>query len=530
MSAQATAVPSAPRADAAPRRRRRRHRLLIPLGLAAALLATTLITHAVDQPDPGDRGFLSPVATGDDGGSRLADALRERGVTVQRETDTLRALLAARSGAATLFVPAPALLHPDTVGALDSLPSATRLVLVDPPRRVLEAVRLLPVEPAGRRWAAQAVGPDARGLPCPLPELRQLGRVAVGLQRYALALGASAPVRFCFADGLALLSRVPESTVAVGASDPFRNDRIDEWDNRAFATALLGGPGRVVWLDLDGPEPPPVFGDGNSGSPAWSPTPGGSTGNGGPGRGTGDGDGRPGDPAGPGGEPDDDSESEGRDDSRADRPDPPNPLWSAFPAWLWALLAQLAVAALLAALWRARRLGPPAVEPLPVTVRSAETVLGRARLYEKAGARDAAARTLRTAALDRLTPRLHLPPTAPPADVAAAVAARTGDDPRWTYEVLHGAGPETDQDLLDLARALDRLTRVAAPHATDGPHPPAEAPPPAAAAGPHPPAEGPVAQPPGPVQPAPPPPAAPPAEGPPPPAAPHPHRAEGDPR
>ncbi|MEU4772386.1 DUF4350 domain-containing protein [Micromonospora sp. NPDC023644] len=498
MSAQATAVAPAARTDAAPRRRRRRHRLLIPLGLAALLLTTTLVTHAVDQPDPGDRGFLSPVATGDDGGSRLADALRERGVTVQRETDTLRALLAARNQAATLFVPAPALLHPDTVGALDSLPSTTRLVLVDPPRRVLETVRLLPVEPAGRRWAAQAVGPDARGLPCPLPELRDLGRAAVGLQRYELAPGASAPVRFCFADGLALLSRVPESTVAVGASDPFRNDRIDEWDNRAFATALLGGPGRVVWLDLDGPEPPPVFGDGSSGSPAWSPTPGGSTGNGGPGSGTGDGtgDGRPGGPAGPGGDSDDESEDADGSTSRADRPDPPNPLWSAFPGWLWALLAQLAVAALLAALWRARRLGPPAVEPLPVTVRSAETVLGRARLYEQAGARGAAARTLRTAALDRLTPRLHLPPTAPPADVAAAVAARTGDDPRWTDEVLHGVEPETDQELLDLARALDRLTRAVAP-------PPADGPPPAAP---------------------------PPAGGPPPPAAPHPYRAEGDPR
>ncbi|MGK5521582.1 DUF4350 domain-containing protein, partial [Micromonospora sp. URMC 107] len=475
MSAQATAVPPATRADAAPRRRRRRHRLLIPLGLAALLLATTLATHAVDQPDPGDQGFLSPVATGDDGGSRLADALRERGVTVQRETDTLRALLAARNQAATLFVPAPALLHPDTVGALDSLPSTTRLVLVDPPRRVLETVRLLPVEPAGRRWAAQAVGPDARGLPCPLPELRGLGRAAVGLQRYAVAPGASAPVRFCFADGLALLSRVPESTVAVGASDPFRNDRIDEWDNRAFATALLGGPGRVVWLDLDGPEPPPVFGDGSSGSPAWSPTPGGSTGNGGPGSGTGTGTGdeRPG---GPGGESDDDSEEGDESTSRADRPEPPNPLWSAFPGWLWALLAQLAVAALLAAFWRARRLGPPAVEPLPVTVRSAETVLGRARLYEKAGARGVAARTLRAAALDRLTPRLHLPPTAPPADVAAAVAARTGDDPRWTDEVLHGVEPETDQELLDLARALDRVTRAVAPAPADRP-PPAGTPP-----------------------------------------------------
>ncbi|MEV4465071.1 DUF4350 domain-containing protein [Micromonospora echinofusca] len=516
MSAPATAAPPAPRTAAAPRRAR--HRLLIPLGLAALLLTTTLVTHAVDQPDPDDRGFLSPVATGDDGGSRLADALRERGVTVQRETETLPALLAARSGAATLFVPAPSLLHPDTVGALDSLPSTTRLVLVDPPRRVLEAVGL-PVEPAGRRWAAQAVGPDARGLPCPLPELRQLGRAAVGLQRYAATPDASAPVRFCFADGLVLLPRIPDATVVVGASNPFRNDRIDEWDNRAFATALLGGPGRVVWLDLDGPEPPPVLGNGSTGRPAWSPTPGGSTGDGRPGSGEGDGTGD-GDPGGPGGNTaggrDDDREGE----SRADRPDPPNPLWSAFPGWLWALLAQLAVAALLAALWRARRLGPPAPEPLPVTVRSAETVLGRARLYEKAGARDAAARTLRAAALDRLTPRLHLPPTAPPADVAAAVAARTGDDPRWTDEVLHGAEPETDGELLDLARALDRLTRAVAPHATDGP-PPAGAPHPAAVPfheGPPLAAEGP------------PPPATPPAEGPPPPAAPHPHRAEGDPR
>ncbi|MEU6073240.1 DUF4350 domain-containing protein [Micromonospora sp. NPDC047074] len=502
MSAPATTAPPAPRTGDTPRRRRRRHRLLIPLGLAALLLTTTLVTHAVDQPDPGDRGFLSPVATGDDGGSRLADALRERGVTVQRETDTLAALRAARDEPGTLFVPAPALLHPDTVGALALLPSATRLVLVDPPRRVLEAIPLS-VKPTGRRWAAQAVEPDARGLPCPLPELAQLGRAAVGLQRYAVTSGRATHVQFCFDGGLARLLRVPESVVVVGASDPFRNDRIDEWDNRAFATALLGTPGRVVWLDLDGPAPPPTFGTGDDGSPGWSPTPGGSTGHGRPGDGSGDGPGGADGRGGPGGNSDGDGESqdegdaEDADDQAADRPDPPNPLWSAFPGWLWALLAQLALAALVAALWRARRLGPPAPEPLPVTVRSTETVLGRARLYEKAGARDATARTLRAAALDRLLPRLHLPPTAPPAEVAAAVAARTGDDPRWADETLHGGAPATDEELLDLARALDRLTNAVAPQPADGP----------------PPAAAPQA-----------------ADGPPPADPPYPHRPEGEPR
>ncbi|MGW4497210.1 DUF4350 domain-containing protein [Micromonospora sp. NPDC004336] len=518
MSTQATAAPPATAADAAPRRRRRRHRLLIPLGVAAALLTTTLVTHAVDQPDADDRGFLSPVATGDDGGSRLAEALRERGVTVQRETDTRAALLAARDDPATLFVPAPALLHPDTVGALALLPSATRLVLVDPPRRVLEAIPLS-VQPTSRRWAAQAVEPDARGLPCPMPELAQLGRAAVGLQRYAVTSSRATHVQFCFDGGLARLLRIPESVVVVGASDPFRNDRIDEWDNLAFATALLGGAGRVVWLDLAGPAPPPTFGSGDSDSPAWSPTPGGSTEYGGPGDGrpgSGDGDGGRG---GPGGGADEDG-----DDSSAGGSDPPNPLWSAFPGWFWALLLQLALAALLAAVWRARRLGPPTPEPLPVTVRSAETVLGRARLYQKAGARDAAARTLRTAALDRLAARLNLPPAAPPAEVAAAVAARTGDDPGRAADLLYGDGPETDQDLLELARELDRVTRTVAPPPADAPPPPLppDAPP---ALGPH---LHPAPHPAGPQADGPHPAAPHPADGPPPAAGPHPHRPEGD--
>ncbi|MEU5942642.1 DUF4350 domain-containing protein [Micromonospora sp. NPDC047548] len=465
----ATAAPPAapPTAPPPPRRRYRWHRLVIPFALAAMLLTVTVVTRAVDQPDATERGFLSPVATGDDGGSRLAGALRGQGVTVQRETDTLRALLALDGRPATLFVPAPELLHPDTVGALGDLPAGSRLVLVDPSRRVLESVDL-PLVPADRRWATRAVAPDTDGVPCPLPEAARAGTAAARLQRYAPPRGFAATLRSCYSGGLVHLPWAAD-VVVIGASDPFRNDRIGEWGNRALATGLLGGHGRVVWLDLDGPAPPPHFGTGSSGEPAWSPTPGGSTTYGG---GTGDGHGGQPSEGHPGGSDGDPSDGDDQQE-QAQRPDRQNPLWAAFPAWFWALLVQLALAALLVVLWRARRLGPPVAEPLPVRVRSAETVLGRARLYQRARARGPAADTLRAAALDRLLTRLNLPATTPLTEVSALVAARTGGTPEQAHELLYGDAPTSDAELLELARSLDRVTRtVAAPpdHPTEGDH------------------------------------------------------------
>ncbi|MFI9643888.1 DUF4350 domain-containing protein [Micromonospora sp. NPDC051925] len=431
--------------------------MILPLALAAALIVGTLGAHALDQPDPTDPGFLSPVATDDDGGSRLADALRTRGVTVQRETGLLPALLALDDGPATLFVPAPELLHPDTLGALDELPAGRRLVLVDPSRRVLEAADL-PLVPTNRRWATRAVGPATDGRPCPLPEATRAGVAAAELQRYAAAPDVPVTLDRCYSAGLV---RLPGRTevVVIGASDPFRNDRIAERGNEALGTGLLGVHDRVVWLDLDGPAPAPTFGrtDG-SGEPAWSPTPGGSTEYDG-GTGTAE------------GEPDGSGTSSGNRGGPGDAPDsaggpPPDrhPLLDAFPPWFWALLIQLALVALLVVLWRARRLGPPVSEPLPVEVRSTETVLGRARLYQQARARGPAAATLRAAALDRLRGRLDLPATTTHEELAARVAERAGGTPAQIRELLYGAPPQTDAELLELARSLDRLARtVAAP-------------------------------------------------------------------
>ncbi|MFC4586468.1 DUF4350 domain-containing protein [Sphaerisporangium corydalis] len=130
-----------------------------------------------------------------------------------------------------------------------------------------------------------------------------------------------------------------------------------------------------------------------------------------------------------------------------------------FPAGVpWAVL-QLAIAVLVAALWRGRRLGPVVVESLPVVVRAAETVEGRGRLYRARRARDRAAATLRAASTSRLTPRLGLAADATPNEIIAATALRTGQDTVHVRTVLYGPAPADDAGLVALAGHLDTLER-----------------------------------------------------------------------
>ncbi|BBX19907.1 hypothetical protein CRI77_05850 [Mycolicibacterium duvalii] len=131
------------------------------------------------------------------------------------------------------------------------------------------------------------------------------------------------------------------------------------------------------------------------------------------------------------------------------------------PQVTW-LVWQLVVAVGLLALWRGRRLGPLVAEQLPVVVRASETVEGRGRLYRSRRARDRAAEALRTATLQRMLPRLGLQTGAAPAAVAAAVAQRCGGDPQMLTHTLYGPAPDTDTDLVNLARALDDIERQVA--------------------------------------------------------------------
>ncbi|GLH95869.1 hypothetical protein Pa4123_11410 [Phytohabitans aurantiacus] len=423
-------------------------RMAVPLGIAALLLTVTGITYAVEQPDPTDADFLSPASEAPIGGRALADALRAEGVDVHRTTSTLDAIGAAYEGDATLFVPVPGVSHPDYLRMLESLPASTRIVLVDPPARTLDTIAA-PVAATGRRWAAKATEPG-----CALDEARRAGTAAALRQRY------EADGERCYDAGLVRTRWSAAELVVIGANEPFRNDRAGEHGNRALAVGLLATKSTVVWLDLHELEEPPAQPVDPPGSEeperesSEDPSGEGVVG-GDPGSGE-SGEGRSGNGSG---------QSEGDGDNGAAPPsEGRNPLWDAFPDWFWAILVQLALAALVVAVWRARRLGPPVSEPLPATVRGAETVLGRGRLYRRAKARGPTADILREAARQRTAALLRLEPDDDGEALASAIAAHTGRPRDDVDDLLYGASPETDEELVALAADLDALAHeVGAP-------------------------------------------------------------------
>ncbi len=134
-------------------------------------------------------------------------------------------------------------------------------------------------------------------------------------------------------------------------------------------------------------------------------------------------------------------------------------LFELIPDGVNMLVLQLIMAMVLAALWKARRLGPLVAEGLPVVVRASETVEGMGRLYRSRRARDSAARALRTALLQRQAPRLGLGVAAAPQAVVAVISRHTGYHPELVWHLLFGPPPASEADLLHLARALDDIER-----------------------------------------------------------------------
>jgi hypothetical protein len=436
-----------PLVTAAPKRWRRWLRLVIPLVVVVLVVIGSIVAYSVQQPDQSDADYLSPVSTAPIGGARLALLVRQRGVTVERVTKTSDALVSAYRGGATLLIPAPALVHPYYLRMLKLMPEGTRIVLVAPTDRTL-ALGHLPVTVVDQRWAAATDEPG-----CTLPAAQSAGRAAARRERFSRPDGA-AEVHRCYNSGLVELSWHATTLTVVGASDVFRNDRIGEHGNATLAAGLVSGTRRLVWLDLHHLEPRPGL------------NPGGAPDNAPPSLGT-------------AGSPDPDFPIPGTPDAGQEHGDQGEggggssgggggpTLWSAFPPAAWATLVLLLLAGLLLAVARARRLGAPVPEPLPVTVPAAETVLGRGRLYARARARGPALTTLQVAARQRLARLLDLPAGAPREALVAAVAAQAGWAPEgqagWTPEtiesVLYAPPPEDDEHLVAAATNLDTLLR-----------------------------------------------------------------------
>jgi hypothetical protein len=135
--------------------------------------------------------------------------------------------------------------------------------------------------------------------------------------------------------------------------------------------------------------------------------------------------------------------------------DGPADITSLTPDWVTPVLLLAVFTAAAGAIWRGRRLGALVVENLPVTVRSRETMEGRARLYARTGAFTHALDSLRIGTISRLSRVLGLPRNATVDEVATSVSAVLPDWPAADIRsTLVGATPSGEAELVALS---DRL-------------------------------------------------------------------------
>ncbi|MFG3494490.1 DUF4350 domain-containing protein [Streptomyces sp. NPDC047928] len=372
--------------------------------LAIALLVTAGIVMALAR--SGDQhGRLDPRSADGNGSRAVAELLKDRGITVKVVT-TLKEATAATGSDTTLLVAVPDLLtdHQQHVLHEDMTTSGGRTVLLAPGPASLAT--LAPDVDTDFPAPVSALTPQ-----CSLPAAQRAGDADLGGERYTTDTpGTDA----CYlADGLPTLLRMPgtaqSDTVLLGSADLLHNDRLAKRGNASLALQLLGSRPHLVWYLPSLSDPSATEGSGD-------------------------------------GDPGDGAESD---------------FLGLIPSgWLWGTL-QLAVAAVLAAIWRARRLGPLVTERLPVAIRASETTEGRARLYRKTNARDRAASVLRSSTRTRLAPLLGVSSldTHSPDSLLPAVSARLGDGDRDLRALLFGPAPADDAALVLLADQLDALER-----------------------------------------------------------------------
>lgn len=293
----------------------------------------------------------------------------------------------------TLLVTRPGLLSDGQLASVRSVSEAGGRTVV-----VGAGPRSVSAIAPGVEAAETTVPVEATRPRCELPAARRAGDADLGGVRYRTTDDTSPA---CYPrDGLPTLVVVPApsgggETVLLGSPHPLQNEHLDDHGNASLTLQLLGSRQNLVWY-----------------LPSLS------------------------DSAAPEGE-------EG--------------LFDLLPGgWLWGL-AQLSVAAVLAAAWRARRLGPLVPERLPVIVRASEATEGRARLYRQTRARDRAAQALRQASRNRLAPLVGV--SAAQADSPERLLPALSHHQSDVHVLLFGPAPSDDTALVRLAEDLDALER-----------------------------------------------------------------------
>ncbi|GAA4917199.1 DUF4350 domain-containing protein [Streptomyces coeruleoprunus] len=373
--------------------------------LALALLVIAGIAMALVR--TGDQhGRLDPRSVDPNGSRAVAQLLQDRGVSV-RVVTTLDEATTASGPDSTLLVTAPNMLtgHQQAVlrATMERQGSRTVLLAPGPPSTDILAPGVTTDSPASVR----ALAPQ-----CSLPEARRAGTVDLGGERYRTL--AATTSQACYpSDGLPTLLRLKSGAdsdvTLLGSADILFNQRLAQQGNASLALQLLGSRNHLVWYLPSLTDP---------------------------------------------------SATEGEDSGEGIESE--EDFFGLIPSgWLWATL-QLAVAALLAAIWRARRLGPLVTERLPVAIRASEATEGRSRLYHRSNARDRAATVLRSATRTRLAPLVGIPATEAhsPESLLPAVSARLTDgDGTRLRDLLFGPAPADDAALILLADQLDALER-----------------------------------------------------------------------
>ncbi|MFJ3084761.1 DUF4350 domain-containing protein [Streptomyces sp. NPDC086838] len=379
-------------------------------GLLLAVLLLVVAAIALAATRSGDQhGRLDPRSADPYGSRAVAELLKDHGISV-RVVTTLRDATDAAGSDTTLLVTTPNLLtlhQQNTLRAATSGTAGRTILLGADPTSVSRLAPGVQAKPP--------VSVVARPPACLLPAARRAGSVETGGVRYdANGLDAIA----CYpAAGLpsVLLLRQPAGgdSVLLGSAEFLYNERLDRQGNASLALQLLGSHPHLTWY-----------------LPSLT------------------------DPSATGGPADD-----GNADNNTANGE--SSFIGLIPSgWLWGTL-QLAVAAVLAAVWRARRLGPLVTERLPVAIRASESTEGRARLSRQTNARDRAATSLRHATRTRMASLVgvslreaHLP-----AVLLPALSARIGPAHGDLDVLLFGPAPAEDSALVLLADRLDSLER-----------------------------------------------------------------------